>query len=57
MNLKTINDVANEWEKTKDPKLKEKWYKLVREFHESNSNIIADNEPNSSRNKTTNSWT
>jgi hypothetical protein len=52
MNLQTINDVANEWEKTKDPKLKEKWYKLVREFHESNSHIIADNEPNGPRNTT-----
>jgi hypothetical protein len=30
--LKKIDDVANLWEKTKDPKYKNLWYKLLKEF-------------------------
>ncbi len=30
--LKKINETANLWNKTKDSKYKEQWYKLVREF-------------------------
>ena len=32
MNLKKINEAANNWNKTKDPKYKEIWYKLVKEY-------------------------
>ena len=32
MTLEKINDLANLWEKTKDPKYKDLWYKLVNEF-------------------------
>ncbi len=32
MTQKKINDLANLWEKTKDPKYKDLWYKLVKEF-------------------------
>ena len=32
MTLKKINEAANLWEKTKDPKYKDLWYKLVKEF-------------------------
>ena len=32
MTLKKINESANLWEKTKDPKYKDLWYKLVKEF-------------------------
>jgi restriction endonuclease S subunit len=32
MTTKKINEVANLWEKTKDPKYKDLWYKLVKEF-------------------------
>ena len=32
MTLEKINDLANLWEKTKDPKYKDLWYKLVKEF-------------------------
>ena len=32
MILKKINELANLWEKTKDPKYKDLWYKLVKEF-------------------------
>jgi hypothetical protein len=29
---KAINEAANMWNKTKDPKYKELWYKLVKQF-------------------------
>ena len=32
MTQEKINDLANLWEKTKDPKYKDLWYKLVKEF-------------------------
>ena len=32
VNLKTINEVAIRWNKTKDPKDKDLWYKLIREY-------------------------
>ena len=30
---KQIDEVARMWNKTRSPKYKEKWYKLVREFY------------------------
>ncbi len=30
--LQTINEVAIRWNKTKDPKDKELWYKLIKEY-------------------------
>ena len=32
MTVEKINDLANLWEKTKNPKYKDLWYKLVKEF-------------------------
>ena len=32
MSLKKINEVAIRWNKTKDPKDKELWYKLIKEY-------------------------
>ena len=32
MTLKKIDEAANLWEKTKNPKYKNLWYKLVKEF-------------------------
>ena len=32
MILEKINKTANLWEKTKNPKYKDLWYKLVKEF-------------------------
>ena len=32
MILNKINEAANNWNKTKDPKYKEIWYKLVKEY-------------------------
>ena len=31
-NLKKIDEVANLWNKTRDPKYKEEWYKLIKEY-------------------------
>ena len=31
-NLKKINEVAIRWNKTKDPKDKDLWYKLIKEY-------------------------
>ena len=41
MTLKKIDEAANLWEKTKNPKYKNLWYKLVKEFaNEQNVNNI-----------------
>ena len=41
MTLEKINESANLWEKTKNPKYKDLWYKLVKEFaNEQNVNNI-----------------
>ena len=41
MTLEKINESANLWEKTKNPKYKNLWYKLVKEFaNEQNVNNI-----------------
>ena len=41
MTLEKINKTANLWEKTKNPKYKDLWYKLVKEFaNEQNVNNI-----------------
>jgi hypothetical protein len=32
VSLKKIDDVANLWEKTKDPKYKDLWYKYIKEY-------------------------
>ena len=37
--LKEIDDVARMWQKTKDKRYKDKWYKLIKKFrHENYSN-------------------
>ena len=33
VNLKKINEVAIRWNKTKDPKDKDLWYKLIKEYN------------------------
>ena len=45
VNLKKINEVAIRWNKTKDPKDKDLWYKLVKEYGLNNTkrwNISTD---------------
>tara|TARA_R110000824_G_scaffold57950_1_gene157267 strand:+ start:384 stop:596 length:213 start_codon:yes stop_codon:yes gene_type:complete len=36
--LKKIDNVANLWEKTKDPKYKKEWYKLIKEWANGSNN-------------------
>ena len=49
--LKKIDSVANLWEKTKNPKYKDLWYKLVKEFANGPNNIKRWNIPLSGSNK------
>ena len=51
MTLKKINEIANLWEKTKNPKYKDLWYKLVKEFANGPHNIKRWNIPLSGSNK------
>ena len=39
MMQKKIDEVANLWEKTKDPKYKDLWYKYIKEFVNGTNNI------------------
>ena len=39
VNQKKIDNIANLWEKTKDPKYKNLWYQLVKEFADGPHNI------------------
>jgi len=39
MTQKKIDKVANLWEKTKDPKYKDLWYKLIKEFADGLNNL------------------
>ena len=39
VNQKKIDEVAIRWNKTKDPKDKELWYKLIKEFANGPHNI------------------
>ncbi len=46
-----IDEAARMWEKTKDPKYKEQWYKLIKEFANGPHNIERWNISVSSINK------
>ena len=37
--LKKIDNIANLWEKTKDPKYKNLWYQLIKEFSDGADNL------------------
>ena len=39
VNQKKIDNMANLWEKTKDPKYKDLWYKYIKEFANGLNNI------------------
>ena len=47
----TLDQIANEYNKTKDPKLKDLWYKKVKEFANGPHNIERWNVSVSSINK------
>ena len=51
VNLKKINEVAIRWNKTKNPKDKELWYKLIKEWNGIN-NTKRWNVSSDSSNKT-----
>ena len=46
--MQEIDDAAKMWEKTKDPKYKDEWYKLIRRFN-NGLNIIERRVVSSSR--------
>jgi hypothetical protein len=51
MTQKKIDDVANMWEKTKDPKYKDLWYKYIKEWVNGPHNIKRWNVSISSHHK------
>ena len=54
VSLKKIDEVARRWNKMKDPKDKELWYKLVREYGLNNTKRW--NVSSGSSYKTDNGW-
>jgi len=51
-----IDEVARRWNKTKDPKDKELWYKLIKEFANGPHNIKRWDISTDSSYKTDNGW-
>ena len=51
LTLKKIDDIANLWNKTKDPKYKDLWYKYIKEFADGLNNFNGRVVPFSPRNK------
>ena len=53
MMVEKLDDLANLWEKTKNPKYKDLWYKLVKEFanvqNVNNTNTIVRRNTNKRR--------
>ena len=37
--LKTIDNVWKQWDKTRDPKYKDRWFKLIKEWADGRNNI------------------
>ena len=56
LNQKKIDEVAIRWNKTKDPKDKELWYKLIKEFANGPHNIKRRPIPTNFSYKTDNGW-
>ena len=51
-----IDEAANNYNKTKDPKYKDQWYKLVKEFANGPHNIKRRHISIDSSHKTDNGW-
>ena len=51
LDVSKIDEAANMWEKTKDPKYKDLWYKLIKEFANGSHNTKRWNVSVSSINK------
>ena len=56
VNQKKIDNMANLWEKTKDPKYKNLWYKYIREFANGPNNIKRRTVSTTSSHKTDDGW-
>ena len=54
--LKKIDDVANLWEKTKDPKYKDLWYKYIKEYTNGFNNMERRSVSTDSSYKTDDGW-
>ena len=52
LDVSKIDEAANMWEKTKDPKYKDLWYKLIKEWADGSYNTQRWNVSVSSINKT-----
>ena len=49
--LKKIDEAANNWNKTKDSKYKDLWYKLIKEFADGTNNSKRWNVSTNTRNR------
>ena len=51
-----IDKAANNWKKTKDPKYKALWYKLIREWADGTNNLERRTVSTDSSHKTDDGW-
>ena len=51
-----IDEAANNWNKTKDPKYKYLWYKLIKEFANGTNNLERRTVSTDSSHKTDDGW-
>ncbi len=56
VNQKKIDNMANLWEKTKDPKYKNLWYKYIKEYVNGPNNIKRRTVSTTSSHKTNDGW-
>ncbi len=56
VNQKKIDNMANLWEKTKDPKYKNLWYKYIKEYVNGPNNIKRRTVSTDSSYKTDDGW-
>ena len=56
VNQKKIDNIANLWEKTKDPKYKNLWYKYIKEYVNGPNNIKRRTVSTDSSHKTDDGW-
>ena len=54
--MKQADKIANLWTKTKDPKYKDEWYKLIKESVNGPYNIKRRNVSSSCSDKTDDGW-
>jgi hypothetical protein len=56
MTQKKIDELANLWNKTKDPKYKDLWYKYIKEYTNGFNNMERRNVSTDSSYKTDDGW-